>query len=386
MLSQLAFSQNIAGYWEGIVEVDGIEGLFNYELKLYQDNQSISGTACSSNDEMEACFILSGRWDGDLLILQEVEQTSPSEPQWCLKYAQLKLSNKEGQLSLNGTWTAKGCNGGNMSLQLTSAASESYIIEEQAFSPQGEWIGQLSQSDRDYGFFFKMDLSPNTGTSYIESDGPGGNAFHELEWNFDGDKLIFNETKVVKKSIEDWKWCIKSAQLKLRKEAHAYFLEGNWEGYIEHKSPENGACAPGYIRLQKPILNDTTIVQVKENTELYEENGRKVKIGQSIVVKSDKLKIRVWDNGTVDGDIVTLFLNGNRLLKNYRVSKKKRTLNVKLKKGETNIIILQADDLGDITPNTVAVSVYDGVEEQIIIVSSNLEYSSAILIKEFEYE
>lgn len=47
-----------------------------------------------------------------------------------------------------------------------------------------------------------------------------------------------------------------------------------------------------------------------------------------------------------------------------------------------NFLILPAEDLGDISPNTVAVSVDDGIREQIIILSSNLRESGAVLIRE----
>ena len=88
---------------------------------------------------------------------------------------------------------------------------------------------------------------------------------------------------------------------------------------------------------------------------------------------------------TVDGDIVTVFLNGELLFEKYRVTKHKYAKVVKLKPDD-NYLILHAEDLGDISPNTVAVSIDDGVKEQIIILSSNLSESGAIMIKQFKIE
>ena len=102
-------------------------------------------------------------------------------------------------------------------------------------------------------------------------------------------------------------------------------------------------------------------------------------------VRSRDLYLRVWDNGTVDGDVVTLFLNGRRILHNFRVSKRKRVIPVTLE-AANNFLILHAEDLGDIIPNTVAVSIDDGFKEQIIILSSNLAESGAVLIREVKVE
>lgn len=48
-------------------------------------------------------------------------------------------------------------------------------------------------------------------------------------------------------------------------------------------------------------------------------------------------------------------------------------------------MVLHADDLGDISPNTVAVSIDDGQREQVIIVSSNLAESGALMIRKIEF-
>ena len=58
-----------------------------------------------------------------------------------------------------------------------------------------------------------------------------------------------------------------------------------------------------------------------------------------------------------------------------------RTFPIQLRE-ESNFLIMHANDLGDIAPNTVALSIDDGVKEQRLIVSSNLAESGAVLIKE----
>jgi hypothetical protein len=116
--------------------------------------------------------------------------------------------------------------------------------------------------------------------------------------------------------------------------------------------------------------------------DYVKKQKREVEVERVLEVKNKTIRIRVWDNGTVDGDVCTLFLNGEMILKNYRVTRNKHVITVKLEK-PVNYIILHAINLGSITPNTIAVSVDDGTGEQVVIVSSNLGTSGAIMIREF---
>ena len=383
-------AQDLTGQWEGILQQDGREDQFFYLLRISQDGKSISGNSFSraESTNSEAYFSISGVWNGKELILQEIEQTKPKEPRWCLKYATLRLSDEGGVPKLEGKWKASGCTPGTLVLRKKEPGQDHFVEEEQPFTTAGKWTGHLAQSDREYGFFFEMVLDETkSGKSYIVSEDNGGSAFHNLEWTFmelgEDRYFQFVESEVAERTDEKWKWCIKSGELQLRREAHQYVLEGSWKGYIEGFDMESGPCASGTVYLEKPILTQKIKQEAAKEFDPYQhESKRSVKVSRVIEVQNATIRVRVWDNGTVDGDVVTLFLNGDQLLENYRVSKRKWSKPIKLNQ-ENNFLILHAEDLGDISPNTVAVSIDDGVEDHIIILSSNLRESGAILIKQF---
>lgn len=387
-----SYGQQLAGEWEGTLSQEGKSETFYYLLQLDQDGDAVSGNSFSRtpDEQHSARFVVTGYWDGAQLILQEIHQTEPETPRWCMKYATLQLGSDNGVPTLEGGWEAKGCTPGKLMLKQRVTVTEELVEREVPFTIEGKWTGHLAQSDRDYGFYFELMLEQaENGESYIVSEGNGGSAHHALNWSMtsseDEQELHFEESKVVIRTDDKWKWCIKSGTLKVRQEAHKYVLEGEWSGYIEGFTPESGPCASGSIYLEKPILTETFKKQSVAAAKPYEdENKRKVKVGQVIEVKNEQLRIRVWDNGTVDGDFVTLFLNGERILHNYRVNKVKRGILVKLNQND-NFLILHAEDLGDISPNTVAVSIDDGEREQRIILSSNLRESGAILIKKIQF-
>ena len=379
--------QNIDGRWEGIVQQKNSEDIYIYSLEVSIDGQAASGVASSKleNGTNSAAFIMSGIWDGQKLLLQEVKQTSPYKPKWCLKSINLDFLSTEEGLFLKGDWTAKNCKPGSMNLKKISTFEME--LEEKPFTIIGNWRGHLSQSDRDYGFFYEITFEKGgKGWSKIISEGEGGTAKHSLTWTYAEQEqlLSITEREVIERTNPKWKWCIKSGELKMQRNGMGFILQGDWAGHIENKNSVTGACAPGIMILEKPVITQTTKKEIDVISKPYENKyHRKVKIGRTVEVSNKDIKIKIWDSGTVDGDYATLFLNGKRILNNYKVRKYKKGILVELNE-EENVLILHAEDLGDIPPNTVAVSIVDGKKETMIVMNSNLKESDAILIRRFK--
>ena len=396
--------QNLVGTWTGEVTQEGKDDKFIYTIYMEQIGQKIYGTSTSKSAKggSDAKFEIGGIWNGETMTLQEVKQLEPPNAKWCLKHIRLNLIFENEETLLKGTWEAEGCTPGEIVLSRQSAVgSKQSAVDsgESDFSIHGKYTGTLSQADRNYGFYFEIWLNEDgTGRSRITSDGGGGNATHQLNWTFDENQgqLQFSEKEVTEKSVHDWPWCLKDANLYFQKEENRLSLSGNWEGFIEGYDKDSGPCAPGKIYLERPIFKKEEIIPVKINEgklpappapkgvqQYKQQEEREVEVDRVLEVKSNTIRVRVWDNGTIDGDVLTLFVNGEMILENYRVTRRKHETIVKLDK-PTNYLILHAINLGSISPNTVAVSVDDGIEEQVVIMSSNLDKSGAIMIRQFE--
>lgn len=411
-LASFVQSQSLTGEWIGEVTQTGKEVSFRYTLSITQTDNRVYGTATSSNADGSgaAKFEVGGKLDGKAVVLQEVLQLEPENARWCLKHIRLQLDETQASPTLVGTWEAQGCKPGTMKLVLGSAVGPKGDISGQSKSVAnqspttnhqlpviGRFTGNLTQSDRDYGFYFEMKFDADgTGTSHIVSDGEGGNATHRLRWKYDEteQRLDFEETDIMEESVPSWRWCMKSGSIFYKKEKNRRSLTGSWKGYIEGFSSQNGACAPGNLFVEQPIFETEETITTSsapnkqppakpaEISQYEKKVQRNVDVERVLEVKNKTVRIRVWDNGTVDGDVLSLFLNGEQILKNYRVTRQKHETIVKLDK-PTNFIILHAINLGSISPNTVAVSVDDGTQEQVVIISSNLKTSGAIMIREF---
>lgn len=392
-------AQDWAGSWRGVVYQEGKTDTFIYAMELEQLNEKVFGTATSESKMggVKAKFEIGGIWDGQRLTLQEVKQLEPPKAKWCLKHIRLKAGSNVNILT--GDWEAQGCTPGKINLQRPVAQEET--IPTVAVEPvvPGKYTGTLSQSDREYGFYFEMLLAEDgTGYSRIVSDGEGGNAKHLLNWTYNEDshQVYFEESEIDSKSVADWPWCIKKGTLSWIPETNRIAISGSWDGYIEGYTLEDGACAPGKLYVEQPIFKpvdlrpppaaeptETKAPSIPDGVVSYaEQTTREVEVNRVLEVKNNTVRVRVWDNGTIDGDVLSLFVNGEMILENYRVTRRKHETIVKLDK-PTNYIILHALNLGSISPNTVAVSVDDGIEEQVVIMSSNLDKSGAIMIRQF---
>jgi len=142
------------------------------------------------------------------------------------------------------------------------------------------------------------------------------------------------------------------------------------------------------IPAEKPVKSEPKIEKPKEEIKVKPPkdttipktvDGRAVTVSKKIVVKNSFVTIKVWDHEVVDGDIISLNLNGKWILQNFTLEKAPKEIKVTLNPG-TNYLVLHAHNLGQYSPNTAAIIVDDGVKENKVILQSNLNASGTIQI------
>lgn len=138
----------------------------------------------------------------------------------------------------------------------------------------------------------------------------------------------------------------------------------------------------------QPQIDDTlisvTVVPRKVINYVVEESYKKrdKEIVNEIEVESDSLRIDVYDNGEVDGDIISVFYNEGLILNSQKLTHKSIRIDVVLDSTkEYNEVSMYAENLGLIPPNTALMIVNDGKNKFNIRLSSNLEKNATIRIK-----
>lgn len=273
----------------------------------------------------------------------------------------------------------------------------------------GTWKGTLFQEPKT-NFYFEIRIKKTEGnkiygTTFIQNAGEamqygsqkGDYGTLEFSGTINGNEVIIQESGIVQQDkSSSFYWCIKRCLLKLTKEKNNWTLSGSWHS--------TSTCNPGTLSVSKktkapkkekennpepkdsianidPIKPILPMDSVKESVQLPPDTNtqRKIDVKYKLNVDSDELLLKIWDNDLVDGDIISLQLNGNWILKEHLVTKGKKKLKIRLTQ-KFNTLVLYAENLGSKPPNTAAIMVYDGKTEHKIILQSDKGKSEAMSI------
>ncbi len=133
-----------------------------------------------------------------------------------------------------------------------------------------------------------------------------------------------------------------------------------------------------YPKKEIDIPAEETLISVLPNK--LEE--REVVIKQQIIeVTEEKLYLEIFDHKQEDGDIVSLNFNGKWILKKKEIAKRPFKFLVELNAEGENYLLLHAENLGEIPPNTIAVRYYIEGRPKLVVLNSDLNQSEMIRIK-----
>jgi N-acetylmuramoyl-L-alanine amidase len=105
---------------------------------------------------------------------------------------------------------------------------------------------------------------------------------------------------------------------------------------------------------------------------------RPTKEVKTVFVKSNKVKIDIYDDGEIDNDIVSVYFNKNLVVGNKSLTDKAYSFTVDLVEGKTNELVLYADNLGSIPPNTALMIITDGANRYEVRLSADLKNNASI--------
>ena len=106
---------------------------------------------------------------------------------------------------------------------------------------------------------------------------------------------------------------------------------------------------------------------------------RNVEIKDTIYSSTRDVEILVWDAQKVDGDTVSLMLNGEFILENHPLTKLPKRIKATLK-SDSNSIVLYAHNLGTIPPNTASISILHQNNQQEVSLMSDKKNSQAVIV------
>ncbi|WP_127124464.1 cell envelope integrity protein TolA [Pseudoflavitalea rhizosphaerae] len=190
-------------------------------------------------------------------------------------------------------------------------------------------------------------------------------------------KTLTKEEETAQKQAE----LIKDGEL-AKKEAEAVVKETVAERKPVVPSVSTPRVDVPVTRTLSPAENNATKITITPKleeslTEAFKK--RKNIYSKDLEVDSDSIRITFYDNGDIDGDSISVFLNGAPVLANQMITDRGTNIYVKLDSMKAvNEISMFAQNLGTYPPNTALMVVTDGSTRYEVYLSSSLSQNATV--------
>lgn len=255
----------------------------------------------------------------------------------------------------------------------------------------GIWTGSLTQENGGCYPVYHLELQISAGDGQLKGDSydyydQEKYVRHHFTGSFDSSArtMVLSETGLIASKIPpDCIACTKVYTLRFTKEGDQELLTGTWTG---HKVGNGGVCPPGQITLHRAVVtafpHDASSTA---NTILSKADGhspslekRENQLFGSLKLQNPTITIDLYDNAEIDNDTVTVFLNNSILLYRQRLTDKPLRVTVNLEKDTDYELVMYANNLGTIPPNTALMVVTAGKRKYEIRLSASDEKNAAV--------
>jgi len=269
-------------------------------------------------------------------------------------------------------------------------------LASKAQSPDlsGRWTGLLQQDHKVWSFVVSMELTQQNAvlSGTIKSLAPDGSySLIRIEGSINGDSVNFRDAGIVDENISTGmqRLCIKNYHGSLKAEGNKITITGSWENngtrsYANGMYYEtNFVCFPGIFNLEKTTADIPPPVSANKESNVQSDVflDRKIEIQKHLDVFSDSLNLVFYDNGIVDDDTISVFLNKIPVISKQRLTVNPLSVTVKLKPGTDNEIIMFAENMGTIPPNTALLVFSDSGQRYELTIDSDTGKSGTIILR-----
>jgi hypothetical protein len=224
----------------------------------------------------------------------------------------------------------------------------------------GIWKGKLVMEPGGcfpvYNIELQLSVSGSviSGVSYHYSD--TSNFVKETfsgNYKADSNSIAISEIGVTTFRIpQDCTPCIKKYSLSFHKGGNEEQLRGTWTGRTMDNKTN---CPPGTIVLTRITKSSFKPNLPKSLTERKNELVREIK------VDTGTIRLDFYDNGVIDGDTISVYVNDMPVVSSKLLSTKPVTTNVKVDLQRTiQEVIMVGENMGSIPPNTALMIINAG--------------------------
>jgi hypothetical protein len=366
-------AQNISGQWIGnfTSEEDPEGSGTDYVLEIESNGSQLSGYSYTyfsiAGKRYFVICKLKGTYDkgSKSMVISEIETVKTNTPpdfENCHQSHQLTYLKQKDKETLVGKWkpSEKGstCGKGFTSLERKA------LIKENNNTAPGKSNATVNKSNNP---------SPNPATKPTPAVPKNQsiskiNPKQQLAPKQTPKPQLQTIAKTPVKPLEQPKLELKEENLQTPPKAAQQTLKDN---FSEKKTTE------------KPIVpfEGGKAKNIPENTK-EKLSKRTYQVIKVIEVSAATIKVEIYDNGQIDGDVVSIFLNEKQLISSKMLTAQPITIQIKVEDNEDEYdLIMYAESLGSIPPNTALMVVTTPTQRYEINISSNEQTSGAIRFK-----
>lgn len=141
----------------------------------------------------------------------------------------------------------------------------------------------------------------------------------------------------------------------------------------EDKTPAAPAPVKDRVREKAEKAREKLLANFEKRSSIYSKD---------LEVVGDSIRISFYDNGDIDGDTISVFLNRQPIVIRQGLDVRALNIYVQLDRAkEVNEISMYAENLGKYPPNTALMIVTDGINRYEVYLSSSLTQNAAVRLR-----
>lgn len=107
--------------------------------------------------------------------------------------------------------------------------------------------------------------------------------------------------------------------------------------------------------------------------------SRENQLVKTLTVENPDISVRLYDNGEIDGDTISVYLDGRAIISNKGLSTQPITVNLKMDEDNPeHVLVMVAENLGRIPPNTSLMMVQDGDKRYSVSITSTEQKNAMV--------
>ena len=356
------FSQDITGIWRGnfisadnkLMDMFNLEDRYKYEVQIDQRNKAFNGVTYSYKTTVfygkasanGTVNVKTGKVMLQELKLLELKMTPDSYACWMICFMQYSKNGDE---------------------EFLEGKYSSYREKDSTFCGRGTvFLRKVVTSD-----FYKEPFL----------------AGREKEKEEERLLAIKNKSVTPNKATN-------KANIKPTVTIHSQSVKPTAGNIVKNKISSNNPITKGSLpskTKEAPVISKIEIEKREPSIKAKDPviipsvlKNRENEVVQTIIVNTNEITINIYDNGTIDHDTVSVFLDKKMIVAHQMLTTKAITVKFRMdENSDYHELVMVADNLGDIPPNTSLMVVKVGDKQYEVRIAST-EQKNAVVI--FKYE